>query len=353
MSRKVVYPSLSCELTTLDAARCQELLTKNTHNRPLRRALAERYMNQMLTGQWRVKLPVMIVLDRYGRCHNGQHTMNALVWAETWRTESPENQAWCAEHGVKHPITIQAVLVTGIDPDDANLLDVGQRRTHGDVVFRQHLFDADDTLTAADRKRLAADLATAAKIVYFRTVWGDKVRSSRRFEHADMLDTLQKHPALEESAIFVYRTDRDSRQDTAPGGISSRISRAYMIAAHYLAWHSETDEDGNGRRRKQADEFVDLLANGVGVADAKELRTHPVHVLREWLAATKADGNRDGNALYDAIVKAWLAFLEEKPIKASDLRLKHDDEFPYMGGVDTPPAPEEAEFVEPTDPTDD
>lgn len=335
MGRKIIHRELTSELIDLDATKASEFLELNKSNRPYRQNLALRYRDQLLAGQWRVNLPVVVYIDKHGDLHNGQHTCHAVKMAEEMRLQNPD--LYAQEFGIKHPISLKAVVVYGIDADDANLLDVGQKRTHADVVFRQHLFKSQDWSVAA-QKQMATDAATATKIVYFRLAYGEKVRSAIKFEHADMLEVLESHPGIQESIEFVYALDNGKE---TKGNIRSFIQRSYLAAAHYLAWHSKLDDQGGGLRRKQADKFVELFATGEGLE-----KGNPVLVLRDKLATMKdASGPADLNARFDAIVLAFNAYIAKKNVARKDLQCKPED-YPVMGGLDVPPPEESIESEE-------
>jgi hypothetical protein len=103
--------TIKIEEVTIDPARALELLEHNDRNRPMDFSLVKTYARQMTEGQWRfVGDPIRVSIT--GRLLDGQNRLQAVVQSET---EQP------------------FVLLSGLSDDDQAYMDVGKRRTPGDV----------------------------------------------------------------------------------------------------------------------------------------------------------------------------------------------------------------------------
>lgn len=338
---------LTAEPVWLTPADAEAFLSRNLSNRPKRNAKVTSYRDMMLntlmilkeTGHnpttelpWRIGNPVFIIFDENEELQNGQHCLTALVEAEKARMVKPDTFG-------ETPLQIAAVVVKGVQAADADLLDNVISRSHADVLFRKGLFDAE--LTDSARKKLSGILATAARIVYMRLGFNAKLRSSIPTPHSVMLSVIEQHPGLAESAAYIYSLDElvDETSGKA-GGIRSLIKPAHAAAAHYLAWHSQLNADGEGMKRAMADKFFKVLATGKPQAGFDP--GCPALALREWLMRQKGGKGNDAiEALYDAVVLAWLATKDAKnhplrPGKPFTVLAKEwgDAKYVCMGGLD-------------------
>ena len=357
---------LSAELVEVGAKDALEHLERNTSNRPKSRALINRYRDQMLhlAGRWRKRLPFRIDYDWKDEMHNGQHTLHALVAAEEMRQANPKMYA---ANGVKGPIKLSAVVVSGIDPDDVDFIEVGKSRNHGDITYRQQWFDREDfaidmcksdpetgeqlykPLSDANKKQLSNILKTAAKFVWLRLWWAERPRSSRRFSHDSMLEVYDTYPALADSVFKVWHANFQSDEKSQ---LKRRGNLAYFAAVHFLAGHYELDTDGLTAGEKSwqdADDFIDHLANGCE-------RGTPEATLRDWLGGRINDGktqNDDLERMFLAMLHVFNGVYIEgnlTKIKAAELNKLPIDESVWLGGIDVKPElpePEEEEEAEP------
>ena len=326
---------------TINAERAAELLQTNTHNRPKSKAFARRYADRMLSGEWDFRLPFIVYIDTDGKMHNGQHTCTAIILAEADRAE---NKKFYAELGIKGPIGADAVIIDGINPESANYIDIGKKRTQGDVAFRQHYFDemgipkgnGTDTRhpSAAEQKKMGQILATAAKFIWFRLWHGIKPRSSKAFGVEDLMSVIEECPGLIESVKKVFLENLASEKTLQSFG-----NLAYFAATHYLISYSEFDEETfEPLKLDDADLLVDHIANGGAVEKGEA-----VYELRQWLTANIGTprSNEDLNQLFEAILFAYKCRREGTNIKRSDIK-KHckPDAWCLLGGVDALPEDE-------------
>lgn len=343
----------------LSASDANDLLQQNVNNRPKKTKLVDKYADLMLDTQkaeaaaiaegedpadlvppWRYNLPILVVIDAEGHIQNGQHCLSALVQCELMRAAEPT----LADIA---PLQIAAIIASGVQPVDADLLDTGAARSHADVLFRKQLFSTDEFVNASftdgDIKKMAKTLGTAAKIVWLRLHLGKKVRSSDRFDHATMTKVVEFNSGLIQSVAYITQLDKlvDEASGKA-GGIRSLINPAYAAAAHYLAWHSQQREDGSGMKRAMADGFFKAFATGKPSKSFED--GCPALACRTFLSRLPAKKDNDVlESMYDALVLAWNATKDPKnnplapksPFKVS--KKDFPDGYVEMGGLDVKP----------------
>lgn len=99
------------ETVEIGPERALQLLEHNDRNRPMDFSLVKTYARQMTEGQWRfVGDPIRV--SKTGRLLDGQNRMQAIVASGTTQTFA---------------------LLTGLEDDDQAYMDVGKKRTPGDV----------------------------------------------------------------------------------------------------------------------------------------------------------------------------------------------------------------------------
>lgn len=102
--------TLETELITPDTAR--EYMQKNTNNRPLSRGQVEALARDIREGLWR-QTHQGIAFDIEGNLADGQHRLAAIIEAET---------------------PIYLLVARGVPLDAKKVLDVGRKRTVGDML---------------------------------------------------------------------------------------------------------------------------------------------------------------------------------------------------------------------------
>lgn len=344
-------------LAGLTAEDAVEILKGNTSNRPKRPAMVTRYKTMMLNMQWRTHLPIVIYRDSKGKLHNSQHTLSALVEAEAERLAELERDddtkvGWTDEV-LANPLSLDAVLIDGIDPADADLIDTGKTRTGGDIVFRKHLFNA-DKYTQAQLKQMSSIMATAAKIVYFRMYFGTrgaKPRSNYKMEHADMVELIDAYPALVDSLQYVFDLNQAQKPSKENGGeaiIANRLKAynvPYLVALHFLTTFSQIsyddyDEDGNGLGEPIiADAGIDAANRFIaGLADQSTVsaKGNPCYEFAQWhsVKAPTLTDNVGLNKRWDAMIVAMNAFINEESLSSKNFEGIKESDHPFLGGFD-------------------
>ena len=325
-----------------------ETTAKNSHNRPFKKGIGDRYAHDILHGKWPYN-GESLSISKTRQIISGQHRLYGLLRAEKLRKLNPE--AYKQWH--KGPISIKILLATGIDDKVADTTDQGQPRAHGDMLFRKGLFDgykmADKSqeFKLSDKKALAKDLATALRTVWLR-VGGKDVSDAPHFPKSEMLTFLAKHPKVIDCVVYVYRAN-DGKNKL----IASTISRAYMAAVMYLAATSASDRedyDASGEINTdfmdKAEDFVECYANGLNMQAGS-----PILALKNTFNKQKADGGtRDRDVTLNLTCKAFALFLDGKNAETKLFTHKKDDPTPRVGGLDVDATSPENDEDKPTKP---
>lgn len=314
-------------------------LLNNLTNRPFRRSLAQRYASEMLRGKWALNGETVVV-DRLGGVQSGQHRLVGFILAEQERRKNVEK--W-KEYGWRGPISLEMLVVTGISEkaEVTDTLDLGQKRSLGDVIFRNHDFGE---LADKEQKRLSNVLAGACRLVWLR-VGGRLVSDAPHFPHSEALDFLEAHPRLKEVVDFIHVEEGGSGAEGKK--ISGFISLGYASALCYLMGVAKTDpvkfaEKGsealNYKLMDKAQEFWTLFASGAGLD-----KGNPILALRSALMRIDASGGLGRDEICGTVIKAWNLWVDGKEGDGKAIKVKRGKdedgrivllETPRIGGLD-------------------
>lgn len=111
---------ITSNVKTITPEYANQLLLKNTSNRPINKATVESYTSQIISGMWKLNGEPIIISDE-DTLLDGQHRLNACVKANK---------------------PIQAVIVTGVPKDVFATIDTGRVRTTGDIFNIQGIQNA-------------------------------------------------------------------------------------------------------------------------------------------------------------------------------------------------------------------
>lgn len=311
-------------------------LTNNVTNRPFRRGLADAYALEMLRKKWALNGET-IVIDKKGGVQSGQHRLIALVFAEQMR--SADKEKW-KEYGWSGPVKIDAVVVSGIDTkkEVVDTLDLGQKRSLGDVIFRNQEFVAtkESPLSEAEQKTLANVLSGAIRLSWIRQ-GGKVVSDAPKLPHSEALQHLEENPVIRDCVDFVWREDAGETGKR----ISSLIPLTYAAGLMYLMATSGTKQgkEIDLKMQSKAEEFWVKFASG---ADLKA--DDPILVLRKLLTNRSTSTGAGRDEVVILVVKAWNLWIDGNKATASDIKVKMAknkdtgkmvvDEDPRMGGLD-------------------
>lgn len=309
-------------------------LNNNKANRPFKMTLAKRYANEMLRGKWHFN-GEPITFNRLNELDSGQHRLVALILAEQERLQSPNK--W-ASYGIKGPLSVEALVVYGISEKNevADTIDIGQKRSLGDVIFRRHEFAEPNE---KEQKRLSTILAGAIRLVWIR-LGGGKVSDAPHFPHSEALEFLEKHPQINKAVQWVWNEEGGSGIDGKK--ISSLLSPAYAAGMMYLMGTCKSDPEGEEIKYttwSKAEKFWTLLANGANLTEGD-----PILTLTKAMPKVDASGGKGRDILCGLIAKAWNAFIDGEKLDAKEIRIKEQTnkdtgkrelaEYPRVGGLD-------------------
>lgn len=234
-----------------------QLLSYNSHNRPLRPKGVEKYVHDMKAGRWQENGDAIRVADD-GVLLDGQHRLLALT-----------------EAGV----SLWMLVVTGLPPEAQETVDGGMRRGFPDAL------------------RLRGTpywegVATVTRRVHMWNLGVYKHQAERRMavSNYELFDTLFDNPDIFDSAKRVYSEKK------------KRDIKIYPSTLGVLHWvFTRLDKD-------DATYFFDKLFSG---ADLSEV--DPIHVLRRNLIAAQAR-QLDRDLETALVIKAWNAYREGRSV---------------------------------------
>lgn len=236
----------SSSIITLTPALAEALLKVNTANRRMRRSRVQAYAAAIRRGEWVVN-GEGISISSDGRLLNGQHRCAAVVMTG---------------------ISIQTLLVTGLDPAVFDTIDGGGKRTTADVM--QIKGEGSPAATAAIARLLCLYIAT-----------GDPYNSNPAIAPSSrqLLDLVQQHPRLRETTRWVD---------------STRWCKKYMHPSvagfcHYMF---------SGVDASATKQFFGMLESGAGLE-----KSSPILQLRNRLTETAA-----GKTSTDMALRCMLTF---------------------------------------------
>lgn len=333
-------------------------LTRNTRNRPLQESWVDTLAQEHLMRRWRLNGET-IVIGKSGEVLSAQHRLISLIRAEERRTSIDE-----AEHWKQHwdgPITMEGVIVFGIDDADddvVNTIDRTTPRTIGDVFYRSQDLQR---FPRDVRKTMARAIDHAVRLLWHRTGRGEDAFSPTR-THAEAVAFLRDHPRLLDFVAHVHEEDGKNKK------ITKYLSLGYASALAYLFAASRSDRakyENGGRRQdalawtkkrvEQAEDFFAMFGNSPELTELSKAldalddpATGRVGTFAERVAL---------------IVKAWNFWSEGETVTAKRIALEYReedgaqilDECPSCGGIDLgdPKEALEDEEDEATEPSED
>jgi hypothetical protein len=285
----------------------QIMLTNNVSNRPFRTAYAKRYMLDKLRRKWKLNGET-IIIDENGHVQSGQHRLVGLIWAVMLWKKDPAK--W-AKYWSTPPVD-ECVIFHGIssDRDTVNTLDIGQKRTLSDVLFRDSRWPKD--MPARKKQQLSNVLAGAARLVWLRAQ-GKKVSDAPHYPHSEALDFVEEHPGMAESVYHIWAAQGG---EAADGQMITRyITMAYAAGLHYLMAGSATESEEYQTRGPEAlnwalKDRADLFWSTF--ATAKDTGTDPIGVLKRLLRGTEASTSRGRDEIITMVIKAFNLWMDGK-----------------------------------------
>jgi len=234
----------------VDFFRLKVHLNNLSGNRPLRKSVALRYMNDMLLNKWYVTGD-SIVVDKNGNVLNGQHRLLAIVLANQLLDLKNHNsikfpRKWSyllpTIDQVEGPLSIKSPVVYLEDEDwNPNLdmtipYDTGLKRTLADVLYKtkfqgRYLFEDEPSKM---RKKYCSTLAVALRLVWLRAK-GKFVSDAPHFPHYEACQFLLENMGIEKSVINIH----ELANNYGTGSLTQYLSFGYAAGMHYMMNNTE------------------------------------------------------------------------------------------------------------------
>lgn len=245
------------ELVTVTPDLASEWLLLNTHNRPVRPGVVNKYATDMRTGLWRHETAEPLAFDTLGRLQDGQHRLEAVI------------KSGCA---------VRFWVMFGADPDDFRVINSGAIRSSGDVL----------AISGVPNGKAAAAIARNLLLMlrYPSTRWSGQLGT--------------RTETVELAGQYRIQIDEAVRMSQAARKFSKMPPAQYGAVMAYVMLKSETCT--------QLHEFHDSVVTGemLQVGD-------PVFALRRWAISRPSLGGSASNQMLVAYVtKAWNDFAEDR-----------------------------------------
>lgn len=215
--------SIQARVERITPAKARKMLENNRGNRPIRQEQVVSFTESMKAGAWKLN-GESIKLDKHNNIVDGQHRLEAIVAAN---------------------MTIDILVVRGLEPEAYHTIDKGRGRTLADTFHHNGV------------QHYAAVAAATAWLHRYKTNTLHDL-GCRRMRTEEALDLLEQHPRLADSVP-------KARHAWKAGVLGVSIG----AFCHYL--FSQVDPE-------KADTFFEKLASGENLR-----KTQAVYQLRERL----------------------------------------------------------------------
>lgn len=259
---EVSNSGVKTEIMDITPAMAMRILEKNTRNRRKSANAVKRYAELMKKGKWQLNGDAIRIADD-GTLLDGQHRLQAVL-----------------ETG----LTVPMMIVTGLPFETFTTIDVGRKRTGGDVIgIYDESLQKHQTIIAA-ALRIICSFTPAGVWIGQEMKWG-------RFDHGSMLAALKKHKGIVRSTEYAFSLS-----------YARKIMPLACIAAlHYLFSKESVNE---------AEDFFYKLDTGVGLS-----LHHPVTHLRRRLFDMHESKSRTLTVnVLPYVVKAWELLREGREV---------------------------------------
>jgi hypothetical protein len=265
--KKQSYETVEMEIGPVLAA---QMLLKNTKNRSLTQARVDLFASEMAAGNWKFNGET-IKFDETGRLVDGQHRLLAII---------------------KSKKTIRCLVVKGLGQDVFDSIDVGGKRTPGQIFSIRGEKNAN---------QLAATLNFYWRMTNNRMIGGN----SKDGVSAILLEkTLDENPTMRDSVHFIV----------CQKGLKTLLNASVAASLHYLFARKDA---------QLAELFFQSLATG---ANLKE--NDSVYLLRERLLSNRVAKAKLPIYLAAITIKAWNLLRANKGIRY--LGWRDAEEFPTI-----------------------
>lgn len=255
---------------TIDPSRASQLLAANTKNRPVKQQNLKFIVDQIKSGNWQFNGD-MIRIDTDGNLLDGQHRLLAVV---------------------KTGMSIETLVVCGLDPNVFVTIDTGSTRSSADVL---------SVLGETNAKNLAA------AVLLVNDINLNQVSEARhaKVSHHRLVELLSEHGEIRESIVW----GRNLLKLAPP---------AVTTALHYLF---------SKKSKEAAQAFFQDIHDGIGLS-----ATCPTLHLRNRLIQNQCSKSRmERKYMIALFIKAWNAYRSKRQVKTLRFREANGaEEFPTI-----------------------
>jgi hypothetical protein len=251
---------MDISIETITPRTAETMLKANTGNRPLTKAIVERYANDIKNGNW-ANDGSPIRFARCGRLLDGQHRLNAVISAG---------------------VAIDAVVMRGLNDDAFKTMDTGKVRGGADI------------LGIAGYKNFAVASSIASGWIYYTRFGhpGNK-GGAEKARNAEILAVYEANPEIGEASSF-YAGNPWIRQHLTTA----------MMGVLYVAACKRGEREVMLRFFR---ELISPTAYAIGTA---------IMPLRDRLIEDKGSRDKMTKSMQGAyLFKAYRAYREGRPIK--------------------------------------
>jgi len=253
-------------LEKISPSKAKALLSRNNHNRGINDKIVREYARVMKSGQWEINGETIKIAED-GTLIDGQHRLHAIIEADT---------------------TIETYVVYSLDKETFDTVDIGRKRTNGDMLSVDGVQNA---------------TATAAAI---RWIHAYKTTKSNPNNHKLTSHEIREFYKTDEAAIDYAVT----KGATAARGLMNTGIGAAMF---YLF---------GKKSMPQTEYFFEALHTGIGLAGGS-----PILALRNRLI-----NSRTGKAqlvpfeIAILVIRAWNAYRANTSLKVLTGSRKMDED---------------------------
>lgn len=270
-----------------------DFLNRNTHNRPLRPGVAERYARDMFMGNWQ-KNAQPATIDWNDAVHNGQHRFFAIILAAEMAREA----------GVEFK-GVPMLLLTGLDPATVLTVDTGASRSYADYEKLRGGADGQPL------KNVNNYQACLRLIDWYERKWPAVRLTSGRdgaATHHELHAIADRYPHLSEAVNYIQARNGPTRNITNP----TTLAFVYALGAQQYS--------------AEADHWVQTIWTNDGSPN------NPAISYRARLTASRLSGHRLDRATELCFtIKSWNAFAQGETL--ASYRWADDEPMPAIYGT--------------------
>ena len=239
---------ITCKVETIDRDAAERYLNIDRgNNRPFSKNHLADLVGRQMRGEW-VTNGDTIRFDTENQLRDGQHRLRMVK---------------------QTGVPIEVVVIHDIDTAAFSTMDIGKRRSLGDVLYIEH---------EKNHTQLAGTLAWVWRYL------SRKVKMPKAGSYEEMHKILDQHSGLRDSVTFYLNLERPL---STPGWT------AVNMAVHYLFSQVESTA---------ANDFIEKYVTGLGLVEP----TDPIKVLRDQIIKYASDPRKPSTwQIFMLLCRAW------------------------------------------------